>query len=276
MSRAFQRHRPRFPFARLAIAGISFALLGVGWALTQAEPLEPADATSADALPVDYVPLGGLAVGPPPALGDPLADAPESDTRTLGAPLDYLRVTSSFGLRRHPILGFTRMHQGVDFAAREGAPVLASADGIVTDAGWSGGYGNMVHIRHAGGWATGYAHLSAYGPGVAAGARVLKGEIIGFVGHTGLATGPHLHFEVSFNGVRVDPMSLSAQTLGAPGLAPPSLTATNLAAPAVTAPTLTARAAPAAQPGSSDVILTAGSTALRLRPAQSPAIPHRA
>ena len=80
-------------------------------------------------------------------------------------------MTSSYGMRRHPILGFTRMHQGVDFAAREGAPVLAAADGVVTQAGPGGGYGNLLRIRHAGGWATGYAHLSAFAPGIAPGAQ---------------------------------------------------------------------------------------------------------
>jgi murein DD-endopeptidase MepM/ murein hydrolase activator NlpD len=109
-------------------------------------------------------------------------------------------------MRRHPILGFSRMHQGVDFAAPEGAPVLAAADGVVTEAGRQGGYGNLLRISHASGWVTGYAHLMAFAPGVAPGARVLKGEVVGYAGHTGLATGPHLHYEVSLNGVRLDPM----------------------------------------------------------------------
>jgi murein DD-endopeptidase MepM/ murein hydrolase activator NlpD len=99
------------------------------------------------------------------------------------------------------------MHQGVDFAAREGAPVLAAADGVVTAAGPDGGYGNLIRLRHAGLWGTGYAHLSGFAPGIATGAKVLRGEVIGFVGHTGLATGPHLHFEVSLGGVKVDPMT---------------------------------------------------------------------
>jgi len=124
-----------------------------------------------------------------------------------GAPLDFLRVTSSFGLRRHPLLGFTRMHQGVDFAARQGAPVLAAADGVVTEAGRDGGYGNILRLRHADGWSTGYAHLSGYAVGLAPGTRVLKGQVIGFVGQTGLATGPHLHYEVSRDGVKLDPMT---------------------------------------------------------------------
>jgi murein DD-endopeptidase MepM/ murein hydrolase activator NlpD len=188
------------------VAGVGFLVLGVGWKLTNAEPAG-ATAMAADAMPADYVPENSDP-GPAPITIDPLGapDAPEADPNRPGAPLDFLRVTSSYGMRRHPILGFTRMHQGVDFAAREGAPVLAAADGVVTQAGPEGGYGNLLRIRHAGGWATGYAHLSAFAPGVAPGARVLRGEVVAFVGHTGLATGPHLHFEVSLGGVKLDPM----------------------------------------------------------------------
>jgi murein DD-endopeptidase MepM/ murein hydrolase activator NlpD len=120
-------------------------------------------------------------------------------------------------MRLDPILGLVRMHEGVDLGAPEGAPVLAAADGIVTAAGPAGGYGNMLHIRHAGGWATGYAHLSAFAPGIASGTRVTAGEVIAFVGHTGLATGPHLHFEVSLNGIRLDPMSTPVAQIGARG-----------------------------------------------------------
>ena len=192
----------------MLVAGVGFLVLGVGWKLTSAEPAGAMAVASDAAAPADYVPESSDP-GPAPVTIDPLAaaDAPDaSDPNRPGAPLDFLRVTSSYGMRRHPILGFTRMHQGVDFAAREGAPVLAAADGIVTQAGPGGGYGNLMRIRHAGGWATGYAHLSAFAPGIAPGARVLRGEVIAFVGHTGLATGPHLHFEVSLDGVKLDPM----------------------------------------------------------------------
>ena len=210
MRRPVPRPRPRKrPYARLAIAGAGFLVLGIGWKLTNAEPAgAEAMVAAAEAAPTDYVPENSDA-GPAPITIDPLAaaDEPSPDANRPGAPLDFLRVTSSFGMRRHPILGFSRMHQGVDFAAREGAPVLASADGIVTQAGIEGGYGNLIRIRHAGGWATGYAHLSSYAPGVAVGAAVTRGEVIGFVGHTGLATGPHLHFEVSLAGVKLDPMT---------------------------------------------------------------------
>lgn len=206
------RHRPPpkkpFPTARFLVAGVGFLVLGVGWKLTNAEPAgATAIVAAAEAAPTDYVPENSDA-GPPPVTIDPLAaaDEPSVDANRPGAPLDFLRVTSSYGMRRHPILGFTRMHQGVDFAAREGAPVLAAADGIVTQAGPAGGYGNLLRIRHAGGWATGYAHLSSFAPSIAPGARVTRGEVIAFVGHTGLATGPHLHFEVSLAGIKLDPM----------------------------------------------------------------------
>ncbi|HEY1749826.1 MAG TPA: M23 family metallopeptidase [Caulobacteraceae bacterium] len=192
---------------RLGIAGAGFLVLVVVWKLTSAEPAGAAAIeAAADAAPADYVPEDSDS-GPIPVTIDPLAEADAPAPGRPGAPLDFLRVTSSYGMRRHPILGFTRMHQGVDFAAREGAPVLAAADGIVTDAGPAGGYGNLVRIRHAGGWATGYAHLSAFAPGVVRGARVRRGEVIAFVGHTGLATGPHLHFEVSLDGIKLDPMT---------------------------------------------------------------------
>jgi murein DD-endopeptidase MepM/ murein hydrolase activator NlpD len=200
-------HRPRqHPAVRLAVAALGFAVLGLGWKMTSAEPATPRYATAADALPSDYVPEDDAVVwtaAPDPAAGAALA---AHAAEGLGAPLDVLRVTSNFGMRRHPILGFSRMHQGVDFGAPEGSPVLAAADGVVTDAGRDGGYGNLIRIRHAGGWATGYAHLMGFAPGIAAGAPVLRGEVIGFVGRTGLATGPHLHYEVSLNGVKLDPL----------------------------------------------------------------------
>ena len=132
---------PRRHLSRVAIAAAGFVALAVGWRLTSAEPAN-AHATAMDVVPTDYVPEDSGR--PPPSPIDPLsaADAPLS-VAPVGpsAPLDFLRVTSSFGMRRHPILGFSRMHQGVDFAAREGAPVLAPADGIVVAAGLEGGAG---------------------------------------------------------------------------------------------------------------------------------------
>lgn len=124
----------------------------------------------------------------------------------LRTPLDGARITSGFGMRTHPILGFDRHHRGVDFAAPTGTPVFAAGDGTVTFAGWRGDYGRTVMIRHAGGYDTLYAHLSAIA--VRPGARVRQGQLIGRVGATGLATGPHLHFEVHRNRVAIDPKSI--------------------------------------------------------------------
>jgi murein DD-endopeptidase MepM/ murein hydrolase activator NlpD len=123
----------------------------------------------------------------------------------LRTPVDGARVTSAYGLREHPILGYTRLHQGVDFGAAPGTPVLAAGDGVVEEAKVWGGYGNWLRIRHAGGWETGYAHLMAYASGVAPGSSVRQGQVIGYVGRSGLATGPHLHYEVWLHGVRIDP-----------------------------------------------------------------------
>jgi hypothetical protein len=115
--------------------------------------------------------------------------------------------TSGYGMRFHPLLGYTRMHQGVDYGAVTGTPIHAATDGIVSFAGWHGGHGNMVKLNHAGGLGTGYAHMSRIA--VAPGARVSQGDVIGYVGSTGLSTGPHLHFEVYRNGAVVNPASVS-------------------------------------------------------------------
>jgi murein DD-endopeptidase MepM/ murein hydrolase activator NlpD len=118
------------------------------------------------------------------------------------------RLTSGFGERFHPILGYERFHDGVDLAAPAGTPIVAAADGRVVGAGWTGGYGQAVEIAHLGGVETRYGHMSriaAY-PGEA----VRRGQIIGYVGSTGLSTGPHLHFEVMKNGRPVNPLSIKA------------------------------------------------------------------
>ena len=115
-------------------------------------------------------------------------------------------VTSGFGLRVHPILRFARMHRGIDFGANSGAPVHAAADGQVSRAGWAGGYGRQVRLAHGGGIATSYSHLSQISAGD--GEMVRKGQIIGYVGSSGLSTGPHLHYEVYRGGVAVNPMSV--------------------------------------------------------------------
>ncbi len=115
-------------------------------------------------------------------------------------------ITSRFGLRVHPILRFARMHRGLDFGASWGTPIRAAADGQVTRAGWAGGYGRQVRIAHGGGLATSYSHMSSMT--VEPGASVVRGQLIGYVGTSGLSTGPHLHYEVYRGGVAVDPMSV--------------------------------------------------------------------
>ena len=120
-------------------------------------------------------------------------------------------VTSGYGMRFHPILGFTRMHKGIDFGAPYGSPIHAAIDGVVSFAGRDAGYGNFVKLSHAGGLATGYGHMSRIA--VRAGARVAQGQIIGYVGSTGLSTGPHLHYELYHNGSAINPASVSFSTV---------------------------------------------------------------
>lgn len=127
----------------------------------------------------------------------------------LRTPLNMSRISSRFGHRRHPVLKFTRLHAGVDFAAPSGTPILAAGAGRVVEAGRNGGYGRWVKISHDGGLATGYAHMSRIAPGVRRSARVRQGQVIGFVGSTGLSTGPHLHFELHRHGRPVDPLSVA-------------------------------------------------------------------
>ncbi len=124
----------------------------------------------------------------------------------LRSPLPYSRVTSGFSFSRsHPILGRKLPHFGVDYAAPEGTPVRVTADGVVTFAGWKGGGGKTVEVSHAGGFTTAYLHLSRFAPGLAVGRRVTQGEVIGYVGSTGLATGPHLDYRVTQNGRHLNP-----------------------------------------------------------------------
>lgn len=128
----------------------------------------------------------------------------------LRTPMDLSRVSSRFGLRNHPILGFTSMHSGVDFAAPYGTPVLATGAGTVVAAGPNGGYGNWVKIDHGSGYATGYGHLARFAPGIRPGVRVRQGQVVGFVGSTGLSTGPHLHYELHQKGKPVNPLNARA------------------------------------------------------------------
>ena len=123
-------------------------------------------------------------------------------------PIDGARLSSGFGRRTHPILGYTKMHRGVDFAAASGTPIYAAGDGVVTYAGRKGAYGNYVSIRHNGQYSTAYAHMRAFGRGITAGKRVRQGEIIGYVGTTGRSTGPHLHYEVLVDGKQLNPLSV--------------------------------------------------------------------
>ncbi|MFO7676622.1 MAG: M23 family metallopeptidase [bacterium] len=126
----------------------------------------------------------------------------------LRSPLEFRKVTSHFGMRFHPIHRVYRQHHGVDYGAPSGTPVSAIADGSIAFAGWRGGYGRLVEIRHAGGLSSRYGHLSGFGPGVRTGARARQGQTIGYVGMTGDATGPHLHFETRQGGKPVNPAKL--------------------------------------------------------------------
>ena len=117
-------------------------------------------------------------------------------------------VSSSYGARRHPILGYTKMHTGVDWATPYGAPIFASGNGVVEKVGWEGGYGKYVRLKHNNGYETAYGHMSAFAKGMEPGKRVRQGQVIGYVGSTGLSTGAHLHYEVIINGHFVDPMKI--------------------------------------------------------------------
>ena len=134
----------------------------------------------------------------------------------LRAPLEFRRISSVFGRRRHPILRVWRQHKGMDYAARSGTPVRSVGDGVVVFAGRKGGYGNVVEVRHRNGYVSRYGHLRGFARSTRRNARVAIGQTIGFVGTTGLSTAPHLHFEMLVNGVHRDPrVTLSAKT-GAP------------------------------------------------------------
>ena len=119
-----------------------------------------------------------------------------------------VRITSGFGVRRHPILQVPKMHTGVDWACAAGTPIMAAGSGVIEEAGRKGEYGNYVRIRHANGYKTAYGHMSRFASGVSEGVKVRQGQIIGYVGATGLASGPHVHFEVLVNSSYVDPMSI--------------------------------------------------------------------
>ena len=134
----------------------------------------------------------------------------------LRAPLEFRRISSVFGRRLHPILGIVREHTGIDYAANAGTPVRAIGDGLVIFAGRRGGYGNMIAIRHRNGFVSRYGHLRGFAAGIRPGHQVTIGQTIGFVGMTGLATGPHLHFEIIVNGSLRDPRSALKRDAGVP------------------------------------------------------------
>ncbi len=123
-------------------------------------------------------------------------------------PINGARLSSSFGMRKHPILGYNKMHRGTDFAAPSGTPIMASGSGTVTRARWCGGGGNCVKIKHNSTYETIYAHMKSFAKGIKEGRKVKQGQIIGYVGSTGLSTGPHLHYEVLINGKKVNSQKL--------------------------------------------------------------------
>ena len=123
-------------------------------------------------------------------------------------PINGARLSSSFGMRKHPISGFTKMHKGTDFAAPEGTPIMASGSGTILAAKWCGGGGNCVKIKHNSTYTTVYAHMKSFGKGIRVGKKVRQGQIIGYVGSTGISTGPHLHYEVIVNGKHVNSRTL--------------------------------------------------------------------
>ena len=127
-------------------------------------------------------------------------------------PINGARLSSGFGLRRHPILGFNKLHQGTDFAAPTGTPIMASGDGVIVMAQRNKGYGNYILIRHNSTYETAYAHLSKFAKNIQSGVRVVQGQIIGYVGSTGLSTGPHLHYEIMQNKIKINSQQLKLPT----------------------------------------------------------------
>lgn len=147
------------------------------------------------------------------APGDSQVDWYDADGKSarrflMRTPINGARLSSGFGMRRHPILGYSRMHRGTDFAAPIGTPILAAGDGTIVRAGPYGAFGNYIRIRHANGYETAYAHMSRFARGMRSGARVRQGQVIGYVGSTGRSTGPHLHYEVLRRGQQINPINL--------------------------------------------------------------------
>jgi murein DD-endopeptidase MepM/ murein hydrolase activator NlpD len=128
----------------------------------------------------------------------------------LRTPINGARVSSGFGMRRHPILGYSKMHKGVDFAAPTGTPILAAGSGTITYIGVKGGYGNYVQIKHNSDYSTAYGHASKFNKKFKNGSKVSQGDVIAYVGTTGRSTGPHLHFELIYKGNQVNPSKVKA------------------------------------------------------------------
>jgi murein DD-endopeptidase MepM/ murein hydrolase activator NlpD len=123
-------------------------------------------------------------------------------------PVDGARISSGFGMRFHPVLGYTRMHKGIDFAVPSGTPVMAAGAGVILQSHWENGFGNFVLLNHGNGYQTAYGHLSRFAPGIHPGSHVRQGQVIAYSGATGLATGPHLHYEIRINGQQVNPAAV--------------------------------------------------------------------
>ena len=123
-------------------------------------------------------------------------------------PINGARLSSAYGMRKHPILGYNKKHMGVDFAAPTGTPIMAAGTGHIEYVGTNGGAGKYIRIKHLNGYKTSYSHLSSYASGMQKNVRVKQGQTIGYVGSTGLSTGPHLHYEVIFNGEKINPMKM--------------------------------------------------------------------
>ena len=135
-------------------------------------------------------------------------DGKSVEKALMKTPINGARLSSKFGMRKHPILGYNKMHKGTDFAAKRGTPIMASGSGVVERASWFGAYGKYIRIRHNSTYKTAYAHLSKFGRGVKVGKKVRQGQIIGYVGSTGRSTGPHLHYEVLIRNKRVNSQRL--------------------------------------------------------------------
>ena len=147
-----------------------------------------------------------------PTNGDPVeyfdAKGQSAKSMLMKTPVDGARISSGFGMRFHPVLGYTRMHKGIDFAVPTGTPVMAAGSGTIQIQGWLGGYGNFVLVNHGNTYSTAYGHLSRFAPGLHQGSHVRQGQVIAYSGATGLATGPHLHYEIRINGTQVNPLTV--------------------------------------------------------------------